>query len=146
MTRADVERRRTGSDRTPTRARGSSESSEPTDDGRPLGVVAVAVVVGLGGLADLATGLPLLASSLFLLGVVVAALGFVKLWVAVGLAGFRARALGLAILISAVSAMLGGLRAVFAVGTGGARGPEVLRTAVDVAVVAYLLSAADHFE
>lgn len=143
MTRADIERRRTGNDRSPAHAR---ESNETTDDGRPLGVVAVAVVVGLGGLADLATGLPLLATSLFLLGVVVATLGVVKLWVAVGLARFRVRALGVAVLLHAVSAMLGVLQVIFAVGTGGSPAPDVLRVVVDVAIVAYLLTAADHFE
>lgn len=147
MTRADIERRRgrRGSSGTPARESTARDSAARTDEERPRGVLVVALLVGLGGLADVATGLPLLAS-LFPLGVVVATLGAVKLWVAVGLPRYRARALGLAVLLHAVSAMLAVLRALIATGTGGAPGGDVLRVVVDVAIVGYLLVVADHFE
>lgn len=141
MTRADIERRRRG-DGTP---EATPAAGERADGDRHFGVFVVALVVGIGGLADLATGVPLLAL-LFPLGVVVVALGVLKLWVAVGLARFRARALGVAVLLHGVSAMLGGLRVLFSFGTGGEPGAAAVRVVVDVAIVGYLLVAADRFE
>ena len=143
MTRADVEKRRRRRDRTPD----PSSRADETDAGDDrLGVVVVALLVGAGGAADLAAGGTLVASSLLPFGVVVAALGVLKLWVAVGLLRLRARALGIAVLLHVVSAMLGALGAIFALGTGGSAAAEILGVAVDAVVVGYLLVIADRFE
>ena len=142
MSRADAERRR--------RERGSAgesgawEADTEGDDGLPTGIVVVALLVAVGGLADLAGGV--VTAPILPVAVVFVALGATKLWVTVGLLRLRARALGVAVLLHVVDFAITLIRLAFADGLFDAANAGVLLGGLLDVVVGYLLVVADRFE
>ena len=143
MSRADAERRRR--ERGSTGESGAWETDTEGDDGLPTGIVVVALLVAVGGLADLAGGV--VTAPILPVAIVFVALGATKLWVTVGLLRLRARALGVAVLLHVVDFAVTLIRLAFADGLFDAANAGVLLGGLlDVVVVGYLLVIADRFE
>jgi hypothetical protein len=121
------------------------ETSEESDDRRP-GVVIVATVGLLSGLADLGTGLLMTLSPLFPIGIPVAGIGAVKCWAAIGLYRLRPRAIGLTALFFGVAAMLAAGQVLFALRAGGGVAVPAVSLAIDLAVVGYTLALVDEVD
>ena len=142
MNRADAERRRR--ERGSVGESGAWETDTEGDDGLPTGIVVVALLVAVGGLADLAGGV--VTAPILPVAVVSVALGATKLWITVGLLRLRARALGVAVLLHVVDFAVTLIRLAFADGLFNAANADVLLGGLLDVVVGYLLVVADRFE